>query len=231
MTTELVDAMCKAFEWPTFKKPEEWWFKRSEAIGERRAWLDEENWTPWVRIQDFPEQVDIRAKIYPTRGRKENPLIQLRKADERKWVFSMVYNDFDNLMRIMRRWYYDENCSVDFQESVIQDRWVEKNKGLLLCSNREQRPCLCSLFKVNPNQKYGWLPTKEVHAVKFSQEFCKQLAFPGNVFGNILSFENFFIFNTNIMKIWNGEELLKTLEQHIRRTGSTEEKTEQKSTS
>ena len=230
MTAELVDALTSAYSWPITKKTEQWWFSRSERIGKRRALLEEDNWTPWVRIQEYPDKVDILTKIYPTRNREEDTLMQMRQADNPKLVYSMTYNEFQRLMSSVRRWYYEENCDVDYRDEVaVTGKYGENNTGLLLVVDSRERICLSSLFKQDPDAvlfKRGPF----VRAIKFSKEFCKQIAFPFCVFGNILAFENFHIFYTNVMKQWKSTEILKVVEQNTDHTGSTEEKTEQKST-
>ena len=226
MTTELVDALLNAFSWPIKKKTEHWEFQRRERIGRRQVILEEGNWTPWVRIQEYPDKIDIRAKMYTTRNRAEDPLMQMRRAEKDYVVFTMTYKEFGDLMSSLRRWYYQEKCDLDYTDEVapIGNYCGKENRGLLLRVNPfGVHIYLSSFFKCKDG-------TSGFQGIKFSKDFCKQLAFPCCVFGNILGFENFFIFNVNIMKQWKGTEVLRALEPNTDRIGCTEEKTEQKST-
>ena len=62
MTSELVEALCKAYDFKCEKKPEQWYFDKMIRRGKLHAQLEEGKFTPWVRIQEHPDKVDIRGQ-------------------------------------------------------------------------------------------------------------------------------------------------------------------------
>ena len=177
-----MDGLLKAYHWETVKKDECWKFERMQHIGRWHSLL-EGNWTPWVRIQEYPDRVDIRAKIYSTRDKAERPLIQMRQAANPELVFSMKYKSFYRLMSSLRRWYYTEKWDSGYEDEVTPycDYNGTDNSGLLVHVNYTGILTVNSFFKT----------VGKIQRLHFSKEFCQQLAFPFCAFGYILSFENF----------------------------------------
>ena len=177
---------------------ESWLFREMQSVGQwQGVRLLNGNWTPWYRLYEEKNPVEIRAQVHITHARFNNATIQIRLGSDRGTVMTMSYKQFYSLTKTLGQWAEKEHfrhfrCGLETINEPDSFCWLHgTDEGCQV-----MKYCLDQLGSIN---------------LTFSRIFCEQISgmlnepayasTPITAYARLINFEYTYLFINGSVRV------------------------------